>query len=259
MNHETLRYLGIIILLAPLGGAVLAGALAPMLRGASHWAAIAGVGGAFAAALAVFRETAAAPATARRAAVEVYDWILDGAGGAFKVEFLFDPLTAIMLLVVTGIAAMYAPGLRGRRQTAARRLAGVGWALATGVCIAAYSIIDKAGVARLHPLAYISLMGVGMSVLLAPFVLRRRVALAHEWRVNGRAIAVASSMNLTSYLLVLFAFRLSKAGYVVAARETSIVFSVLIGSLLMREGHLGPRLVGAMVVLIGVAGVALAR
>jgi hypothetical protein len=61
--------------------------------------------------------------------------------------------------------------------------------------------------------------------------------------VNARAIAVTSSMNLTSYLLVLFAFRLSKAGYVVAARETSIVLSVLIGSL-MREGHAGPRLAG---------------
>jgi drug/metabolite transporter (DMT)-like permease len=52
---------------------------------------------------------------------------------------------------------------------------------------------------------------------------------------------------------------LSKAGYVVAARETSIVLSVLIGSLLMREGHPGPRLAGAAVVLGGVACVALAR
>ena len=77
--------------------------------------------------------------------------------------------------------------------------------------------------------------------------------------MNGRAIAVASTMNLTSYLLVLFAFRLSKAGYVVAAREISIVLSVLIGSVLMREGHVGPRLAGAAVVLVGVACVALAR
>ena len=65
-------------------------------------------------------------------------------------------------------------------------------------------------------------------------------------------------MNLTSYLLVLFAFRLSKAGYVVAAREISIVLSVVIGSVLMREGHLAARLAGAAVVLGGVACVALA-
>ncbi len=125
--------------------------------------------------------------------------------------------------------------------------------------MAAYSIIDKAGVSRVHPLAYISLMGVGISLVLAPVVLARRNALMDEWRANGRAIVLASSMNLTSYLLVLFAFRLAKVGYVVAARETSIVFSVLIGSLIMGEGKLGPRLVGALIVLIGVSCVALAR
>ena len=138
-------------------------------------------------------------------------------------------------------------------------MAGLGWAVLTGLTIAAYSVVDKAGVARIHPLAYISLMGIGMSVVLAPVILQRQPALVREWRMNGRAIAVASTMNLTSYLLVLFAFRLSKAGYVVAAREISIVLSVLIGSVLMREGHVAARLAGAAVVLGGVACVALAR
>ena len=67
----------------------------------------------------------------------------------------------------------------------------------------------------------------------------------------------ASAINLTAYLLVLFAFRLSKVGYVVAGRELSIVFSALIGSLWMNEGRLLPRLAGAAVVLAGVVCVAL--
>ena len=66
-------------------------------------------------------------------------------------------------------------------------------------------------------------------------------------------------MNLTAYLLVLFAFRLSKASYVVAGREPSIVLSALIGSLWMNEGGLLPLLAGAAVVLAGVVCVALAR
>jgi drug/metabolite transporter (DMT)-like permease len=74
-----------------------------------------------------------------------------------------------------------------------------------------------------------------------------------------RAILAASTMNLTAYLLVLFAFRLSKVGYVVAAREVSIVFSTVIGSLWLGEGRLGPRLLGAGVILAGVTCVALAR
>jgi len=179
-------------------------------------------------------------------------------------------------LVVAGIAVVQmggferAPQARGRRAAGhpahssesgegATRTAGLGWAILTGLTIAAYSVVDKAGVARIHPLTYISLMGIGMSAVLAPAILRRRAALAREWRTNGRAIALASTMNLTSYLLVLFAFRLSKAGYVVAAREISIVLSVVIGSVLMREGYALARLAGATVVLGGVACVAFAR
>ena len=77
--------------------------------------------------------------------------------------------------------------------------------------------------------------------------------------MNWRAILAASSTNLTSYLLVLFAFRLSKAGYVVAGRELSILFSALIGSLWLGEGRLPPLLAAATVVLAGVACVAFAR
>ena len=90
-------------------------------------------------------------------------------------------------------------------------------------------------------------------------VLRQPGALRHEWAVNWRAILAASTTNLTSYLLVLFAFRLSKAGYVVAARELSILFSALLGSLWLGEGRLGPLLGAAVVVLAGVVCVALAR
>ena len=163
-------------------------------------------------------------------------------------------------LVVAGIVAIYALGAsRSIGSVWGTLLRPPIWSIATGLTIATYSVIDKAGVARVHPLAYISLMGVGISVLLAPWVLTRRDSLAREWRVNWRAIVLASSMNLTSYLLVLFAFRLAKVGYIVAARESSIVFSVLIGSLLMGEANFRPRLAGALVVLIGVACVALAQ
>lgn len=162
-------------------------------------------------------------------------------------------------LVVLGIVALSA--LPAARPASIARAGGAGtaWALVTGLTIAAYSLVDKAGVARLHPMPYIALMGAGLSVVLAPVVLRDRPALGREWRRHWRTILVASAMNLTSYLLVLFAFRLSKVGYVVAARELSILFSAFIGSLWLGEGRLAPRLAGASVVLAGVVCVALAR
>jgi drug/metabolite transporter (DMT)-like permease len=162
-------------------------------------------------------------------------------------------------LVVLGIVWL------GRRPSAARGSTGSGistgtvWAVVTGVTIATYSLVDKAGVARLHPMPYIALIGLGLSVILSPVVLVDRRTLVNEWRRRWRAILVASAMNLTSYLLVLFAFRLSKVGYVVASRELSILFSALIGSRWLGEGRLGPRLAGASIVLAGVICVAFAR
>src|SRR3990170_3508539 len=164
-------------------------------------------------------------------------------------------------LVVVGIVGLHLTprSLSQIRARAGRLGAGTWWAVLTGLLIATYSLVDKAGVARLHPVPYIGLLGLGVSVALLPALRARGEALRREWAVNRQALVVASTMTLTGYLLVLFAYRLSKVGYVVAARELSIVFSAIIGSLWLGEGRLGPQLLGALVILAGVACVALAR
>ncbi len=160
-------------------------------------------------------------------------------------------------LVAAGIFSLHwRPGAWTR---AALLASGTGWAVATGVLIAGYSLVDKAGVARLHPIPYIWLMEVGAVILLTPVALAKRGAIEREWRDNWRTIALAAVMSPTGYLLVLFAFQLSKTAYVVAAREMSIVLSAIIGSVWLGEGSLGRRLLGSAVVLAGVACVALAR
>jgi drug/metabolite transporter (DMT)-like permease len=160
-------------------------------------------------------------------------------------------------LVAAGIFFLH--WRRGAWSRAALAGSGTGWALATGVLIAAYSLLDKAGVSRISPLAYIWLMEVGSCALLTPVALAKRDVMRREWRMNRGPIVAAALMSPTAYLLVLFAFQLSKTGYVVAAREMSIVLSAIIGSVWLKEGALGRRLAGAGVVLAGVACVALAR
>lgn len=163
-------------------------------------------------------------------------------------------------LVVVGIGALHlAPRANATARSRWRPGAETWWAVLTGLSIAAYSLVDKAGVLRLHPVPYIAMMGAGSVVLMIPSLIARRAALRREIAVNWRTILIASTMNLTAYLLVLFAFRLSKVGYVVAARELSIVFSAFIGALWLGEGRLGPRLGGAGVILAGVTCIALAR
>ena len=110
MDPATLKTCGILILMLPMAGTLVVGALGrPTLRGNSHWPVILGVAGALLCSILVFGQVAGAPeeAGATRAVVEVYDWIATGGPGSwFKVSFLIDPLTAIMLVTVTGISLL---------------------------------------------------------------------------------------------------------------------------------------------------------
>lgn len=177
--------------------------------------------------------------------------------------FVFDerltPLGTVGIgFVVAGIIAIHlavAPRVAAARRTGAA----TAWALATGLTIAAYSIVDKAGVQRMGPVPYLMLAQAGCMVGLLPAVAARSDAVRREWAQNRVTILAVAAMSSAAYTLVLFAFRFSKTGYVVAAREMSIVLSALIGSLWLGEGHLAPRLTGAAIVLAGVACIALAR
>jgi drug/metabolite transporter (DMT)-like permease len=158
-------------------------------------------------------------------------------------------------LVVAGIVALH----RLTGGAAALRLdRRVRWPIVTGLTIATYSLIDKAGVARIDPVAYMLLMEGGCALLGLPLLALRRQGVRGELP-GWRRILLAGAMSALAYTLVLFAFRLSKTGYVVAARELSIVLSAVIGSLWLREGRLAPRLTGAALILAGVACIALAR
>ena len=175
--------------------------------------------------------------------------------------FVFDERlspagTLGIALVVAGIAALHV--LPGRPAGAPRLGRGLLWPILTGFTIASYSLVDKAGVARMNPVPYIMLMEIGCALLGLPLLWVRPAAVRRELR-GWRRVVLAGVMSTLAYTLVLFAFRMSKTGYVVAARELSIVLSALIGSLLLREGRLAPRLAGAAIVLAGVACIAAAR
>lgn len=161
-------------------------------------------------------------------------------------------------LVVAGIVVLHA-GPGGPRPATGGGRAGTGWAIATGLTIASYSLVDKAGVARLHPVAYMMLMEAGCVLALLPALAGRGGAVRREWGENRLAVVAAGLMSAAGYTLVLFAFQLSKTGYVVAARELSIVLSAVVGSVWLGEGRLPPRLAGAAIILGGVVCVAMGR
>lgn len=135
---------------------------------------------------------------------------------------------------------------------------GLLYALITGLAIAAYSLVDKGGVARVHPMVYVYAIFLIATIGMAPFVLYRRLAaVKHEWITNRPAVLAGGVLPLDTYLIVLLAMQLAAVSYVVPLRETSIVFSTLLGALVLKE-HVGPRrLVASALIATGVLAIAL--
>lgn len=125
------------------------------------------------------------------------------------------------------------------------------WALACGLTIASYSLIDALGVrANGNALQYLGWHMALQSLPMMGYALwrRGRAILATEAPWRGIAIGVAS---FAGYGLVLWAQTFAPIAQVTALRESSVVFGALIAFVFLGE-RLGPRRwLGALVVALG--------
>src|SRR6186713_1996088 len=98
----TMHNLYLVVPLAPLVGAIIVGLFGPKLgRAVSHWLCIIGVAVSFVASIVIWRDVNAGHVFNG----DVYTWAQSG-GFKLAVGFLIDPLTALMLLVVTFVSLM---------------------------------------------------------------------------------------------------------------------------------------------------------
>lgn len=163
---------------------------------------------------------------------------------------------ALILLGLLTINVLAARGRAAQELVTGRR--GLVFASLTGLCIASYSLVDKRGVAHVHPLIYVYGLIALMTLGVAPYALwRRRPAMLREWRLNRPAVLVGAVLNLGTYLIVLAALRLSDVSYIVPLRETSIVFATLLGVVVLHERVGWVRLAGCGLVASGVLAIAL--
>lgn len=167
-------------------------------------------------------------------------WIL---GERLSVPAIFG-----IVLVGSGIAWL---GLSARR--AATSVPALAWAIVTAVFICAYSIVDKVGVTRTNPLAYIVVLMGANAVSMSPFVLwrRDRTHLADLWRRRWGISVVGGLLSVTAYLLVLMAMRLTQVSYIAALRETSVVLAALLGWRILGEDSGARRILASAVVAFG--------
>jgi len=171
------------------------------------------------------------------------------AGLIFANEHLsVEGLLGVIIIVMGIVSLSLRPGgAIGHRQ-------GVVWALATGVAIAVYTVIDGLGVrasadAYRYALTLFSLQ----STLWLLGVLARQ---PRGWWPGGRRAVIGMSggfLSMIGYIAVLWAQLRAPLGIVSALRETGVLWAALIGVLVFREGRIRRVLTPALLVVSGIA------
>jgi drug/metabolite transporter (DMT)-like permease len=171
---------------------------------------------------------------------------------AVSVVALGESLPAAAALGVLAVGAGVVL-VRGRGR--AGRGAILGFAVAA--CIAGYTLVDHAGLDHASPVPYLELVMIPTSVayLSVALALRGRPALLAAVRPS---VALAGLGMFGAYALALAALARAAAAPVAAVRESSVVIATALAAAVMRERVDGGRWAGAVLVVAGVAAIALA-
>lgn len=161
------------------------------------------------------------------------------------------------VVVVTGVVVI---GLAGGAEHARANRAGILYGLGVGVIIAAFTLWDAVAVTvhALPPVGYYWGSVVVQLALLAVPALRRWRETRSVARSHPVAVLLFGLLGPLAYILILFAIQLAPVSIIAPAREVSVVLVGLAGWLLFREPHPVQRIIGAVVVIAGVALLSLA-
>jgi len=131
--------------------------------------------------------------------------------------------------------------------------AGFGWAVLTGFTIAAYTVIDAAGVrAAPTPFSYIAWMFVTMGlVIVGLFAVLTRGTLFASMRQQWRPGAIAGALSILTYGLALYALSIGPTAPLAALRETGMVTALIIAVVFLKERVTVARAMAVLGILAG--------
>ena len=159
-----------------------------------------------------------------------------------------------ILLICFGIMIL---GLsdRGRKDFKVLQLS-----LITGFFIGLYSLVDGYGArVSLSPIVYMSWAFL-LSATLFPIILKlkKRKNIFQNIFSNGKQIFwIGGTISYIIYTIVVWAFTKAPIPMVGALRETSILFSILIGYFFLKEKITITKIISIFLIVIGVIGIKL--
>ncbi len=167
----------------------------------------------------------------------------------------------IGVFAIVGGVVLIATG--GRLVRSEKLASGVGYGLATGLTIAAYTLLDGHSVKELgvSPIGLdygSNLVRVILTLPIAWFAVRRSgtdlVAFA---RTHVRMAAIVGLLSPLAYVLVLQAAKTTDLSKVAPAREVSMLFAAMFAGSLLNEEGFAVRVTGAVCIAAGVAAIAI--
>jgi drug/metabolite transporter (DMT)-like permease len=175
-------------------------------------------------------------------------------------EHLGVPGIVGVVLLLVGLAVLQRPW-RFLQASGRAGSGAAGFALLTGVTIAAYSAVDRVGVRQTEPWIYAALIWASCIVFLWTYVWwsDRRKGSARATTddpefVPSRA-AVGGMITLAAYLLILFAFSVAPLTAVAPLRESAIVLASGWGALRLGEASsradAARRIAASAIVVLG--------
>jgi drug/metabolite transporter (DMT)-like permease len=171
---------------------------------------------------------------------------------ALFAAFAADEIPSAAQLAGLGLASACVVSLGFTSR--ARERGAVGLALATGVLIAAYSLVDGQGSRAAGALSFVAWSHMLDTLSIAAIVglVRRGGIRAHLRTELWRGVA-GGLVGFTTYAIVLWAMARAPLAQVSMLRETSVIFAALLGAVALREPLGGRRLAAAAGVSAGPA------
>jgi len=155
-----------------------------------------------------------------------------------------------VIFLAAGVMALAFDRQRGFGQNPRAVL----FALATGICIALYTLVDGFGARSAG-----SVMGFAVCLTIDDGVLTFLIAMTWKAEAIGRVARtnftpaiLAGGMQIGAYWIVIWALAYAPLGMVSALRETSVLFAALISTFILKEGFGVWRFVSAGLIACGI-------
>ena len=162
-----------------------------------------------------------------------------------------------LIIVILGLIIVGSSGLFSSQGKP--HLKGIVLALVIALLISIYSVIDGAAVKMTAAFPYAILVFFLAPAITSPLVMKRYGwrHMRSSWNVDRKRLFAIGLLTVFAYLLALAAYSIAPVSYSGAIREVSVVLGAFAGWKILGESMGRQRLLGSVVIFVGILVIAL--